>query len=114
MIYFHGANDAQRLLALKRSTHRLESFKNFQGTHKPLLLPRDIRMRCNSTSLMLVRAWDLRRSISGWLEKYGNADFQLRGLNFSQDDWQHVRYLIFLLRPFFSGQKDCQPRRHQL
>jgi hypothetical protein len=50
---------------------------------------------------MLIRAWDLRKFISGWLNKYSDGDFLLRGVHFLHGDWQHVRYLIVLLRPFF-------------
>jgi hypothetical protein len=65
------------------------------------MVPNDISTRWNSTYLMLIRAWRLRKAINGWLEKYGPADFQLRGLQLSLDDWNQIRYLIVILRPFF-------------
>ncbi len=58
---------------------------------------------------MLVRAWDLRDTVSAWLERYRGADSALKNVRILSEEWQQVQYLIVLLRPFFEW-TDCLSR----
>jgi hypothetical protein len=50
---------------------------------------------------MLIRACDLRMAIKGWLEKYGASNTLLCKIHLTSVEWDHVRYLIVLLQPYF-------------
>ena len=80
---------------------RVESFEALQN-QQPLQTPLgDTPTRWNSTFTMLVRALRLQVGIDYWTSPECNAGAFV-DMHLSETEWQHVRYLVALLHPYFT------------
>ena len=63
-----------------------------------LQMIQDVKTRWNSTYDMLARALTLKSTLKQWLQREDNRRF--RNLTMTEAEWQQVRYLLILLKPF--------------
>lgn len=73
----------------------------------------DVKTRWNSTCAMLVRAYRLRKAITQYCEQYYEYDKThqrvLEKLTLSEEEWDHIAYLIEISKPFaIFGDRLCR------
>jgi hypothetical protein len=86
--------------ALKNSPLLATSFKAIQPESPGIIIPKDVSTRWISTYQMLLKALKLGPSIDTWFSSNNSVDDAVKALKLSEKEWDHVRYLAVLLRPY--------------
>nr|XP_036587330.1 uncharacterized protein CTRU02_03103 [Colletotrichum truncatum]KAF6798061.1 hypothetical protein CTRU02_03103 [Colletotrichum truncatum] len=87
-------------VSLKLSSKKTQEFLDLQKStrigQRPLRLLRDVKTRWNSTTLMCLRARELKTTISAWVEKHSlQEQFSL-----VETDWEALDILLDITSPF--------------